>query len=104
MSWGSVWKKLREAGWRPFVFSTRGKKETSYQFPVALKVVEEHFPNSKGQLTPGIHTFYSKLALVQYIARFPYLLQPDKQFIETLKRFGWKLTKGSDMVDFGRKK
>jgi hypothetical protein len=104
MSWGDVWKKLRDAGWRPSKFSSRGKSETCYQFPAALTVTEEHFPNSKGQLTPGIHSFYSKLALVQYIARFPYLLQPDKQFIETLKRFGWKVAKGSDMVDFGRKK
>ena len=44
---------------------------------------------SKGQV-PGVHIFVSRAALTQYAARFPYLLQDEEQFMQTLGRYQWE--------------
>ena len=47
-------------------------------------------------LTPGLHIFKSQLALSQYVARFPFLLQPDITFTQTLIQIGWIKMKKSN--------
>lgn len=47
-------------------------------------------------LVPGVHSFVSRIALMRYIARFPYLLQTTEQIMCTLSRFGWERQSNSN--------
>lgn len=82
--WKAVWPMLEKAGWSKVNGNSSSKKvQYVYQRPSGAK------------LQLGLTRFYSKLALCTYINRFPYALQDNTRFAETLQRHGWIKLNGS---------
>jgi len=67
--WGLLWPMLQEAGWLHLGGT---------------------YLSSKGATEPGATSFRSKLAVAQFVARFPYPLQDDARLAQTLKDHGWE--------------
>jgi hypothetical protein len=100
--WLRLWDRLRQQGWCRL--ERRADQRTlCYHFNVpaanlrgatakaplpAATTVDEL--QQRG-LLPGQQLFVSKLATIQFIARFPYLLQNDEVFTKTLTRLGWQV-------------
>eukprot|EP01031_Cornospumella_fuschlensis_P034348 gene34348-41576_t len=86
MEWGQLWPLLKEGGWRSVSAQGGG---VEYVWAEGADVY-----GMSGEW--GVHRFKSKLALAQFIARFPYPLQTPVRLAETLERHGWRVEKGVD--------
>lgn len=87
--WTSLWPLMMDQGWLAVDTTKDGLAvdgmDKDQKFLYAFR------PNEfRNELVAGTTVFASKLAVAQYIARFPYLLQNDSTLMETLQRHGWK--------------
>lgn len=107
--WAGLWERLQEQGWRRLE-DPHTQKTVCYYYDVRFSYVRGvsaakaaatatsiHGLREKG-LLPGQQLFVSKLATIQYLARFPYLLQEDSVFLETLARLGWEVDTDAQKV------
>lgn len=76
MTWWELWDLLSNKGWK--VKATAQDDVFEYSWASSL--------------VPGVTRFSSKIALMQYIARFPYPLQSPSQLADTLRRHGWTIS------------
>jgi hypothetical protein len=90
-TWDSVWPALQEEGW---VEEVQSEGDVLYYFPQ-----KRHMPRDQPEeLIEGIHKFKSRMALMMYIMKFPYLLQTKIAFENTIRTFNLRTTKGSDRL------
>lgn len=76
--WIDLWPLLEAQGWRK---NPKYHVETSDEFYIYRSTMPEDLLS-----IPGIHKFKSRLAMMQYVARYPFLLQDDKTFVKTLQQ------------------
>ena len=89
--WKDLWPKLQDHGWR--AVDVKNEKYSIDGLHEATKIVYAHMPEEVDCPQPGVHVFASKIAVVRFVARFPYLLQDDTELVETLLRVGWSRNK-----------
>lgn len=77
-NWKDLWPMLQASGW---VYS-KGK----------------YMSTSDGGDRPGMTSFRSKLAVTQFVARFPYPLQEDARLAKTLQEQGWGKRSGKNFA------
>jgi hypothetical protein len=87
-TWQEIWSNLQTYDWEKVDLS---KEELNIEgsLPKKVKKVYALRQTGLGTLKPGVHVFASKMALLKYIARFPYLLQDRNRLKATLKAHGW---------------
>lgn len=97
--WRYLWPRLQDHGWEAIDLTNPNENylnllnnlnldknhKVAYVYLGSYKKLKSH------ELIPGLHVFLSKIALVRYISRFPYLLQNNSDLTETLERHGWKV-------------
>lgn len=100
MEFLNIWKMMKGYGWTETAVTFKEAKSILKQVDPKLELSSEtvedqqlytykYVPpaNKKSGWTPiiGLHTFNNDVAVLQYISRFPYLLQEDKAFAATLE-------------------
>lgn len=80
MTWEQLWKELRACGWKE-VCLTATATEPHYCFEPADVPGEA--------LVYGLTVFANQQSLIEFIHRFPYLLQDEVELTKTLLRHGW---------------
>jgi hypothetical protein len=85
--WKDLWPKLQDHGWRAVDVKVENVKIDGLH--PATRVIYAYSPETVIEPIPGVHIFASKIALTRFIARYPYLLQNDTIFTQTLLRHGW---------------
>ena len=104
MGFEDIWEMLRDVGWTSTAVTFKEAKgilkqvDPQIAIPDAMAKGPELYtykyipPESKKNAWKpiiGLHIFNNPRALLQYISRFPYLLQDDKTFATTLEKQKW---------------
>lgn len=94
-SWDELWLKLYQAGWREVreMESSSASVKTYLPSYYELCFSNEYIDitSEQNKVIPGLHKFVSRQALRKYVSRFPFLLQSENQFLQTLKRYSWEI-------------
>jgi hypothetical protein len=90
--WKALWPLLQSAGWEQVVV----KKNIEYIYMGSDSTSGSETPTNKiSGKALGLHRFRSKSALCVFINRFPFLLQDDDVFSDTLVEHGWVKNRGT---------
>lgn len=90
-TWQELWRRLQNHGWRAIELASHHPLMIDELNPEDHRVAYVYAPeNLSVTYEAGAHVFTSKSAVIQYIARFPYLLQEESCLAQTLLRHHWK--------------
>eukprot|EP01040_Poterioochromonas_malhamensis_P008464 gene8464-9159_t len=92
-----LWKDLQGQGWKsvkvtipPRDPNEKKKEEIYYRYVPAKEFIVRY--------TKGFHEFHSFRALMDYISRFPYLMENDQELMKTLKIHRWVIHESGNTI------
>jgi hypothetical protein len=88
-SWNQLWPRLQEHGWEAVNLNKTPLNIVGLPAKQRLVFGYRLTELRSTELLPGITVFGSMAAVMEYIARFPYLLQDRNVLENNLLRLGW---------------